>query len=155
MEVNGFKLREAIVEQSVNKNRPFDEWKLGHRDTSTEWAQCVCGQSIKEKCWVINVETGTQLVIGNHCIRFFGEKPYCMECKIYPTTTTTATLCKHCRKKKTKPTYELTVGKHQGKSYRQVFEEDIEYCIYIRKEGGGDPHFCAWLRRSYELGRLV
>ncbi len=68
-------LKAHILPLSVSQN--FDvartEWNLVAVEVSEEWANCPCGQDIKEHCFIRNRLTENETYVGNICINRFME----------------------------------------------------------------------------------
>lgn len=130
-------------------NINFKDFIVGRRDKSENFRSCMCGHRIKELCTIIHRENGAECVVGNECIEHFGSNPICEECEIYETTSNTAKLCSHCKNKKTRPTHEVRLKKHKGKSYKEAWKDDPRWCEWVRDKMDPhfDPHFVAFLQR--------
>jgi len=61
--------------------------------------KCICKTPIQEQCYIMNINTGDILVIGNECIKHFefDTKRYCACGKALNTSK--YQVCKYCRKK--------------------------------------------------------
>jgi hypothetical protein len=61
--------------------------------------RCICKTAILEQCYIMNINTGDILVIGNECIKHFefDTKRYC-DCGT-ALNTSKYQVCKYCRKK--------------------------------------------------------
>ena len=61
--------------------------------------QCICKTPIVEQCYIMNINTGNILVIGNECIKIFDfdTKRYC-DCG-KALNNSKYQVCKYCRKK--------------------------------------------------------
>ncbi|MCW2484974.1 hypothetical protein J5069_03590 [Candidatus Symbiopectobacterium sp. NZEC127] len=74
MEQHSFeRLTNSILE--LSESNDFDmarkEWSLYHIEISEEFSECLCGQPIKEHCYIRNNLNGNETYVGNVCINRF------------------------------------------------------------------------------------
>jgi hypothetical protein len=110
---------------------------------------CICTHEIKENCYIENIISGKQLVIGNCCINRYLE--------------TTDQLCEHCKAshRNLKDNYctdcrggILKFGKHKGKTFRYVLNHEPGYCKWVIDTPSSNPKFVEfqmWVQGSQHL----
>lgn len=145
-------LRPYCKEKS-NYNAMLNEWIVGYRMHTDESHVCICGQTpIKELCYIIHKQTNQQLCVGNQCIEHFGSYGICPKCKIYEIDKNTHHKCDNCRRKETRPTGRVLVGKYKGKEYSFVWETDPAYSKWVLETPEfKDTHFQNYLKRAFYL----
>lgn len=128
---------------------------VSYRYTDDDFTKCLCGHAIKECCIIYHRQTREEYIVGNECINQFGSNPTCDMCRLYETTSPTATLCEFCRKgKKHHPTGIVRLKKHKGISYIDAWRKDKQWCEWVRDKMDPkfDPHFVKFLVRIKEDG---
>lgn len=68
------KLKESIIENSVNKNRELakSEWEVVDIYLKPWYTTCLCGKyPISEVCELQNKNNGKKVIVGNDCVKHF------------------------------------------------------------------------------------
>ena len=138
-------LFKQIVEQYSEKNSeiPFlDQWKyiggnegrhlrkyitlFNKRPDIQHKTKCICTHDINENCYIENIISGKQLVVGNCCINSYLETTdqLCEYCKA-PHRNKKDNYCKVCRGG------ILKFGKHKGKTFRYILNHYPDYCKWV------------------------
>ena len=125
-----------------------------HIEDDEEFENCVCGQKIKELCYLRHKRTKEEVIVGNSCIHQFCEdtnlRPLCDDCEIYPVKETTHTKCVSCRRKATRPSGFVKFGKFKNSGYDWVWKKDPMYCMWVLNEAQQyDQHFANFCKRRY------
>lgn len=149
-------LLESLREHSVEKydnQKMLQEWIVLYREHTSEPHTCICGQyPINELCYIVHKDTDEKLCIGNRCIEHFGWYGICPECKIYEIEKPTHHKCDNCRRKETRPTGRVLVGKYRNRLYESVWNDDPAYCKWVLETPEfKDYHFHNYLLRAYYL----
>lgn len=74
---NEWILREELVKLSQHKEwkKAVKEWKLDSIGATGEQKTCLCSHyPIKELCHIFNSKNGNRAIVGNVCVKLFGEK---------------------------------------------------------------------------------
>ena len=141
----------------VNKipNIPFphepEEWncdcKIENRQEIHK--RCICRQHIDNYYSLQNKLSGNIIWIGTDCAKKFlginSPDNTCLECGKY-TRKNKTNLCKKC-----KGCCILKVGKHKGKIYHEIYENDTSYCNWVlncQQPTGQIKSFQNWLERK-------
>lgn len=170
-------LLSALAPISENPESPLDEWRYIGGDSGLRrmvYRQrypgrpappkkyiCMCGNSIKENCYIENLKDSKDpndpndsndskkiQIVGNCCVAIFMKadrsmrinKKTCERCR-NSHSNQSDNWCNDCRGG------VLKSGKYKGKSYRWVWKNDIDYC---RRLQNVDVHeslvdFTLWL----------
>ena len=147
-------LHQALYDICDEKVDLKSQFIVSHRHISEEWGECLCGQRIKEFCYITHRKTGNNFIVGNVCIKQFGFMPNCTVCDIYPIQSFESKYCIYCKKQKTRIVKEVKFGKYKGKSYSEVLTKDPQYCAWARENMSGDQHFVEWLKRKHAIGTV-
>lgn len=109
-------------------------WKLVKHDHNLTrpayTSYCICSHEIARNCFLMNKHTKDVIVVGNCCIkRFMPREASGRTCTICskPHKNRKNNYCNDCRESCT-ITFK---GKHSGKTFQQVLEDDPNYCEYF------------------------
>jgi hypothetical protein len=137
---------------SLNKQNPYAEWLICHRQRRDQPTDCLCGkENIVDCIWIKNKYTGREEIIGSSCMNYFGEgtSPLCVDCEIYPSVTPTATLCSFCRGGiKTKPSFIVKCGKYKNQSYHDVLNDEKYSNWILSLPSFIDKHLYEFLKKE-------
>lgn len=143
------RFREELALLSNNPDDYVNEWRYagGERNSHYNWFkirypntslpiyqdECICSKDIEENCYIENIIDGRFVVVGNCCIKRFLPKEKsgrtCLDCN-KPHRNRKNPWCNDCRGGK------IFFGKYEGRFFREVFEEDLEYCQNVLDEPG-------------------
>lgn len=106
---------------------------------------CTCGFKLKYNFVVIHLESKTPFLVGSECIKRLGIKKIrnCINCDIsIKGRSKSVDTCKKCKRCKWCEQFDckcmhgntIRFGKHIGKTFKYVFDNDRPYCVYVNKQ---------------------
>jgi len=152
-------LFEALKELAINPDNVLLEFMPGDRWREEITTNCLCGETIIERCEIIHIPTKKRYIVGNMCINYFGIKPLCEKCGIYQSKSSTAKYCIECHgsKKLQKPTGYILLNKYRGFTYDQILKGDPGWCNQVLDDEHNkinDIHFYNWLLLKRKLDEI-
>jgi len=141
-------LFDALKQLAINPDNVLLEFIPGDRWRDQTTTNCLCGETIIERCEIIHIPTKKRYIVGNKCINYFGITPLCEKCGIYQSKSSTAKYCIECHgsSKRNKPTGYVLLNKYKGFTYQQTLKEDPGWCNEVLdNKDNSDEHFYNWL----------